>query len=62
MPYRKLKRIMTVSGLHVDRHDWYLAFPMHIPMFSRAVNAVIHVLPFVRRLGLVEVIVARKSS
>jgi hypothetical protein len=59
MPYRKLKRIMTASGLRVDRHDWYLAFPMHIPAFSAVVNAVVHAIPLLRRIGLVEMIAAR---
>jgi SAM-dependent methyltransferase len=59
MPYRKLNYIMASSGLCVAKHDWYLAFPMHVPVFSAVINAVVHAIPIVRRIGLVEMIVAR---
>ncbi len=62
IPYRKVKRIMAETGLEVVRHDWHLAFPKHMPLFSNVFNAFVHAIPVVRRLGLTEMIVARPAT
>lgn len=62
MPYRKVKRIIAEAGLEVVRHDWYLAFPKHVPYLSNPFNAIVHAIPVVRRLGLTEMIVARPAT
>jgi ubiquinone/menaquinone biosynthesis C-methylase UbiE len=61
MPYRDVKRVLVEVGFGVVRHDWYLAFPKYVPFFSDFFNAIVHAIPVVRRLGLIEMIVARPT-
>jgi ubiquinone/menaquinone biosynthesis C-methylase UbiE len=61
MPYASLRDILRKEGFVITRHDWRLALPTHIPVVSVVVNAVVHALPIVRRLGLIEVIIAQPA-
>ena len=54
----ELRTTLLGAGFTTIRQDWFLAFPLHVPFLSAFINNTIRSIPFIKRMGLIEVFVS----
>lgn len=59
LPLADIENLLALCDFEVVKRGYRLLVPKHIPLVSRWVNRVVATLPGIRRLGLVEYVVAR---
>lgn len=57
-----IENLLYLSGFEVIKKGYKLIFPKYIPFFSSFLNKIVANLPFINRLSLTEIVVARLSS
>ena len=60
LPMDEVGNILYLSNFEVLKRSYHLLFPKYIPVLSRLINKYLTGLPGIRKLGLVEVLIAKE--
>lgn len=62
IPYFKFKKILKKYGLTTVERGWRLLIPAQIPLVSQLFNSFFYRIPLIRRLGMLEFLVIKKTN
>ena len=58
---KELEPILQEKGFRITGSGYRLLIPIHIPLISRVINSCFHNLPLIRRLGLIQYLMAHPA-